>query len=93
MTFRQAMIALRPRLSAREQQRLDRFTAAAARSPRLWKTAEQLVAHAYERRTGKRLVGTIDWQTIWAWFIANGPMILQLILSILTIFATAEAEG
>jgi hypothetical protein len=87
MTFQQAVQNLQPQLTARQQQRLKRFLDAAARRPRLWAAAEQLVAHCYERRTGKKLRGAIDWQTIWQWFVQNAPLVLQLVLSILTIFA------
>jgi len=87
MTFKQAVLRLQPELSGRQRQRLERFLAAAERHPRLWASAEQLVAHVYERQTGKTLTKTINWQNLWQWFVQNAPLVLQLVLSILTIFA------
>lgn len=86
MTFRQAVLEWRARASKLDAKKLDKFTQAAAKHPRLWKMAENMVLASYERQTGTKIVGKPDWSSIIEWLITNGPAILKLIMSIIALF-------
>lgn len=86
MTFRQAVLEWRGYASKLDVKKIDKFTEAAARHPRLWKMAENMVLASYERKTGTKIVGKPDWSTIIDWLITNGPAILKLIMSIIAMF-------
>jgi hypothetical protein len=77
---------LRRSLTKWQQARLDRIVKLLDRNPRLAASVEQSVLHLYERDTGTKVVGAPNWQVILEWLITNGPMIIQFILSLLTLF-------
>ncbi len=86
MTFKQAVLEWRAKADKNVAKKLDAFAEKANKHPRLWKMAENMVLAAYERKTGVRLKGKIDWSSIIDWLVTNGPAILKLILSLIALF-------
>jgi hypothetical protein len=86
--FRSAFVSWRKGLniSAADGDKLDRLTSRCNARPRLWKVLEHIVLHAYERDTKSVVVGAPNWDVIFAWVKENGPALLKVLLSALSLF-------
>lgn len=56
------------------------------RFPRLWAAAEHAVARKYERETGNKVGANFDWSTIIQWMMDSLPAIIQMLMTLITIF-------
>jgi len=58
---------------------VTRLREMSARRQRFWKMLEYVVAHIYERETGKKLPANVDWAKLLQWLKDHLPMILSII--------------
>lgn len=85
MNFRKAILtaALRAKITKKQQAALQDAYDNAAKHPFLWKAMEAVVKRRYYLSTGKVIGAGFDWSTILDWLIANLPMLISLLLSLI----------
>ena len=88
MTFKEAVLQwnseeTHPHRPKAVQQFIERADA----NPRMWHIAEHLFLAKYEHMTGTVVTGTPDWGKILNWIRANGPVLLKILMSVLSIIA------
>lgn len=84
-TFRQVALeaSKAANLTNKQRQSIQDANDNASDRPLLWKAAQNLVAHRYERETGIKIGANFDWSTILTWLIAAMPTIIKLLLLLL----------
>lgn len=90
MTFREALIRARNESKSLPASTRAKLTKAVEANPtkhkRLWKAAENVAIHRYEKQTGKQFTEWGD-GTILKWLTDNLPALLKLLMTILAMFA------